>query len=204
MLYKFFIPCAVTMLCIFLLLSCDNQKSIEVKENNSAMATESSFTDSELLDMVQQQTFNYFWEGAEPVSGLARERFHTDNNYPNHSKDIITSGGSGFGLMAILVGVERGFISRDEAIERYTKIIDFLENADRFHGAWPHWLNPDGTVYPFSPADNGGDLVETAFLVQGLLTVKEYMNDSVPEEKELAARITKLWEEVEWDWYTRG
>ncbi len=204
MLNKLTIPWPATMLCIFLLLSCNNQKSIEDKEDGSNAETEASLTDFELLDMVQQQTFNYFWEGAEPVSGLARERFHTDNNYPNHSKDIITSGGSGFGLMAILVGVERGFINREEAIERYIKIVNFLEKADRFHGAWPHWLNPDGTVYPFSPADNGGDLVETAFLVQGLLTVKEYLDESEPQEKDLAARIIKLWEDVEWDWYTRG
>ena len=201
---KFFTPWAAILLCIFFPLGCNNQKPNEDERNRAAIEGETSFTDAELLDMVQEQTFNYFWDGAEPVSGLARERIHTDNNYPDHSKDIITSGGSGFGLMAILVGIERGFISREDAVERYTKIIDFLENADRFHGAWPHWLNPDGTVYPFSPADNGGDLVETAFLVQGLLTVKEYLNESEPQEKELATRITKLWEEVEWDWYTRG
>ncbi len=204
MLKKLTIPWPATMLCIFLVLSCNNQKSVEDKDNGSNADSEASLTDSELLDMVQQQTFNYFWEGAEPVSGLARERFHTDNNYSNHSKDIITSGGSGFGLMAILVGIERGFINRKEAIERYIKIVSFLEKADRFHGAWPHWLNPDGTVYPFSPADNGGDLVETAFLVQGLLTVKEYLDESEPQEKDLAVRIIKLWEDVEWDWYTRG
>jgi len=165
---------------------------------------EQSLSDQELLDKIQHQTFDYFWEGAEPTSGLARERIHMDDVYPTHDKDIITIGGSGFGLMAILVGIERGFITREQALERYEKSVDFLAKADRFHGAWPHWLMPDGKVTPFSKKDNGGDLVETAFLIQGLLTVKEYFKDGNDREKQLTDSIRKLWESVEWDWYTQG
>jgi hypothetical protein len=165
--------------------------------------TDSLFT-AALLDTVQKQTFEYFWSGAEPVSGLARERIHLDGVYPSHDQDIITIGGSGFGLMAILVGVERGFISREQALARYEKAIDFLAKADRFHGAWPHWLDPSGKVSPFSKKDDGGDLVETAFLIQGLLTVQQYFKDGNKREQELAGKIQQLWEEVEWDWYTKG
>ncbi|WKX76416.1 glucoamylase family protein [Zobellia laminariae] len=188
-----------------LLVGCGgNPSKTDNKNSKTESKVEQELTDDQLLDSVQKQTFNYFWEGAEPKSGLARERIHLDNVYPAHDKDIITTGGSGFGLMAILVGVERGFITREEALERYEKSIGFLEKADRFHGAWPHWLMPDGKMTPFSKMDNGGDLVETAFLVQGLLTVKEYFEEGNAREKELAARIQKLWEEVEWDWYTKG
>ena len=161
-------------------------------------------TDEALLDQVQEDTFNYFWEGAEPISGLARERIHLDNIYPSHDKDIITIGGSGFGLMAILVGVERNFINRDQALDRYEQILNFLEKADRFHGAWPHWLWPTGKTAPFSAKDNGGDLVETAFLVQGLLTVQAYFSEDNPREKAIRERIQMLWEGVEWSWYTKG
>lgn len=157
-----------------------------------------------LLDQVQEDTFNYFWEGAEPISGLARERIHLDNIYPSHDKDIITIGGSGFGLMAILVGVERDFISRDQALDRYDRILDFLEKADLFHGAWPHWLWPTGKTAPFSAKDNGGDLVETAFLVQGLLTAQAYFDQDNPREKAIREKIQLLWEGVEWSWYTKG
>jgi hypothetical protein len=151
----------------------------------------------ELLTKVQEQTFRYFWDFAHPVSGLARER--------NTSGNTVTIGGSGFGVMAILVGIERGFITRTEGIERLTTIVDFLEQADRFHGVWPHWMNGNtGDVIPFSEKDNGGDLVETAFMIQGLLTVREYLQPGDPEENALAEKITTLWEEVEWDWYTRG
>lgn len=186
-----------------LLVGCNGHSSKkEQAQRNLEVAVE--ITDNQLLDSVQKQTFDYFWEGAEPISGLARERIHLDNIYPAHDKDIITIGGSGFGLMAILVGVERGFITREQALERYEKAIAFLTKADRFHGAWPHWLLPTGKVAPFSAKDNGGDLVETAFLIQGLLTVEAYFKNGNEREKRLADTIQQLWEEVEWDWYTQG
>tara|TARA_R110001592_G_scaffold236638_3_gene495214 strand:- start:129578 stop:131512 length:1935 start_codon:yes stop_codon:yes gene_type:complete len=150
-----------------------------------------------LLTLVQQQTFNYFWDFAHPDSGMIRER--------NTSGDIVTTGGTGFGMMAIIVGIERGFIKRNEGVERWAKVVTFLANADRFHGAWSHWINGNtGKVIPFSAKDDGGDIVETALLIQGLLTVKEYLDPSNTTENELIESINVLWEEVEWDWYTGG
>ncbi len=163
------------------------------------------WSDDELLTRIQKETFNYFWEGAEPNSGLARERLHMDNVYPTSPMNTVTTGGSGFGLMAILVGIERGFVSREDALNRYLRIIDFLEKADRFHGAWPHWLNGEtGKVVPFSKKDTGGDLVETAFLVQGLLTVSEYFKNGNEKEQHLVEKIDTLWKTVEWNWYTKN
>lgn len=155
-------------------------------------------SDEALMDLVQEGTFRYFWDFGHPVSGLARER--------NTSGDIVTSGGSGFGLMAIIVGVERGFITREQGVERWQKIVSFLKNnAQRYHGAWPHWLNgASGATVPFSTKDNGADLVETSYLIQGLLTVRQYLNPADPGENALAADIQELWEGVEWDWFTRG
>lgn len=162
-------------------------------------------SDDSLLTLVQYQTFQYFWENAEPISGLAPERTHMDGIYPQNDKDVVTTGGTGFGLMAILVGIERGFISREEGFNHLKKMMDWLEKADRFHGAWPHWLHgPTGKVKPFSKKDNGGDLVETAFLVQGMITVREYFKNGNAEEQALAAKIDELWKGVEWTWYTKG
>lgn len=153
-------------------------------------------TDEELMDMVQEATFYYFWDHAHPVSGMARERLG--------SGETVTTGGTGFGIMAILVAIHRGFITREEGLARIQKICNFLENADRFHGAWPHWMNgTTGKVIPFSTYDNGGDLVETAFLVQGLLTARAFF-DGDGAEAQLRNQITSLWETVEWDWYSRG
>jgi methionine-rich copper-binding protein CopC len=153
-------------------------------------------SDEELLTLVQHQTFKYFWDFAHPASGMARER--------NTSGNLVTSGGSGFGIMGIIAGIERGFITRAEGLERLNKILGFLETADRFHGVWPHWMDGNtGKVIPFSANDNGGDLVETAFLVQGLLTFRQYLNPAVAEENSLISRINELWQGVEWDWYRR-
>ncbi len=162
-------------------------------------------SDTALFRLVQQQTFQYFWDGAEPVSGLARERFHADNDYPQNDQSVVTSGGAGFGVMAILVGIERGFVTREEGRKHLEKIVHFLETADRFHGAWPHWwYGETGKVKPFSKKDNGGDLVETSFMIQGLLCVRQYFQNGNSEEKALAARADKLWKEVEFDWYRNG
>ena len=167
--------------------------------------TNAAITNDTLYRRVQLNTFQYFWDGAEPTSGLARERFHVDGVYPQNDKHVVTTGGGGFGVMAILVGIERGFITRQQGRERLERIVGFLEKADRFHGAWPHWLDGEtGRVKPFSRRDDGGDLVESAFLVQGLLCVRQYFREGSTPEKALAARIDTLWRDVEWDWYRNG
>jgi hypothetical protein len=150
-----------------------------------------------LLDTVQKQTLRYFWDFAEPNSGMARER--------NTSGHLVTSGGTGFGIMAMIAGIERGFLNRNEVLQRLLQMANFLKDADRFHGAWPHWIDGrTGRTIAFSPMDDGGDLVETAFLLQGLITAKEYFDGQDPNEILLRNIITKLWEEVNWQWYTRG
>ena len=178
--------------------SCKPTKKISLLPPRQTIA----IADTALFRVVQQQTFQYFWEGAEPVSGLARERFHTDNVYPQNDKNVVTSGGGGFGVMAILVGIERNFITRGEGLKQLEKIVQFLERADRFHGAWPHWWNGEtGKVKPFSKFDDGGDLVETSFMLQGLLCVRQYFKNGSQAERLLAAKIDTLWKEVEFDFY---
>ncbi|MBR1803421.1 MAG: beta-glucosidase [Muribaculaceae bacterium] len=161
--------------------------------------------DDALLDYMERVHFNYMWDGAEPTSGMACERIHLDGAYPEHDQDVVTTGGSGFGIAGLVVAMERGFITRDQGVERLTKIVDFLERADRFHGIWPHWLHgPTGKVKPFGQKDNGGDLVESCFLMQGLLCARQYLNSNTEAEKNLVRRINGLWEGMEFDWYTRG
>lgn len=161
-------------------------------------ATTHPMSDEELLEMTQRATFRYFWDYGHPVSGMARER---SNGGPN----TVTTGGSGFGIMAIVVGTERGWVTRAQAVNRMIQIVSFLQYADRFHGAFPHWMDgTTGKVLPFSQYDDGGDLVETAFLMQGLLAARTYYNQNTPLEKALRDAITGLWEDVEWDWYRKN
>lgn len=159
-----------------------------------------AISDDELLTLTQRSTLRYFWEGAEPNSLAARERIHLDE--PDLDANVVTTGGTGFGLMGILVGIERGFVERAEAVRRIERILGFLENADRFHGVWPHWLHGDtGKVKPFSEKDDGGDLVETSFLAQGLLCVRQYFKAGDPRERLLSQQADRLWREIEWSWY---
>jgi hypothetical protein len=154
-------------------------------------------TDDQLLDLIQEKTFAYFYDFAHPVAGLARER--------NTSGDIVTIGGGGFGVMALIVGMERNFITREQGLAHLDKILTFLETCDRFHGAWPHWLNgTTGATVPFSTNDNGADLVETGFMVEGLMTMRQFLEPAVPEEQELIDRTNALINGVEWDWFTRN
>jgi hypothetical protein len=166
--------------------------------SDSVMATTHEMNDDEFLDMVQRATFRYFWDYAHPVSGLARERLG--------SGDIVTTGGSGFGIMALITGIERDFTSRDLGAARMLKILEFLTSkAQRYHGVFSHWLNGNtGATIPFSTKDNGGDLVETSFMIQGLLAARQYFNSEDTTEIRIRELITKIWEEVEWSWYLRS
>jgi hypothetical protein len=172
------------------------------KKTDTSQESLDSLTADSLLTLVQYRTFQYFWDGAEPVSGMARERIHIDGIYPQNDQNVVTSGGTGFGLMAILVAIERGFITREQGIERLSHIIEYLRKADRFHGAWPHWLEgTTGKVKPFGKKDDGGDIVETAYLAQGLLCVRQYFNRPEEREQALSGSADSLWRGIEWDWY---
>jgi hypothetical protein len=169
--------------------------------SNLVSATSYAMTDEQLMTSVQEATFRYFWDYGHPVSGLAREGYQL-----GHSTDTCTSGGTGMGLMAMCVGAERGFVSRTEAAERVLQILTFLdEDAARYHGAWSHWINgATGETKPFGEFDDGGDLVETSYVIQGMLTVRQYFDDpNDPVETEIRSRATRMWEQVEWDWYLR-
>ena len=164
--------------------------------SNVASASTHELTDDQLLTMLQKACFNYYWEGADPHSGMTRESIPGDDR-------MVATGASGFGVMALMVGVDRGFITREQGVERLTRIVDFLEHAHRYHGAWSHYMdgNTGQTMPMFGMYDNGGDLVETSFLMEGLLAARQYFHGPGASEQSLYRRITQLWETVEWSWY---
>jgi len=151
-----------------------------------------------LLTEVQRAGVRYFYDYGHPVSGLAREStFHGD--------DVCTIGATGMGCFNLIVASERGFIPRRQVAERLRRMLRFLSGrAERFHGAFPHWLNGrTGKVIPFSPDDDGADLVETAFLAQGLLAVREYFTADDPVEVEVRGLADRLWRDIEWDFFVK-
>jgi hypothetical protein len=167
--------------------------------SSAATATTKTMSDDELLTMLQEECFRYYWEGAQPVAGTTLENIPGDDR-------IVATGASGFGIMALIVGVDRGFITRPQGLDRMAKVLTFLEKAPRYHGVWSHFM--DGTTGQSLPVfdmfDNGGDLVETAFLMEGLLAARQYFKGPGQAERDVYNRISQLWETVEWDWYRRS
>ena len=164
-------------------------------------ATVARLADEALLERVQRQTFRFFWEGAQSTSGLAPDR---RTRRAEATDDLVAVGGSGFGMMATLVAVERGWVAREAALERVTRMLDLLTRATCYHGVYPHFLNGrSGATIPFSRKDDGGDLVETAFLCMGLLAARQYFGRDTEVERGIRQRINGLWSEVEWNYYTR-
>jgi hypothetical protein len=157
--------------------------------------------DTELIDLIQRQTFRFFWEGAHPSCGLARDRTGLDEDAAD---DLVSTGGSGFAIMAIIVGAERGWIARSEAVDRLSLMLGFLERAPCYHGFFPHYMDGrSAAAIRFGRKDDGSDIVETSLLFQGLLCARQYFNAANPGEKSIRDRITWLWRDAEWNWHTR-
>ncbi len=199
-----------------------SKKVINQKNNIAAVGIIKNISDSALLDIIQRQTFRYFWHYAHPVSGLARERSNTvkaeyywdyineADDEPNLSKhtfgqESCAMGGSGFGIMSTIVAVERKWIDRDTAIKRLIKIVDFLIKADCYHGIYPHFMNgATGKTIPFGRLDDGADIVETSYLMMGLLSARQYFNNNSIEEKYFRKRVQQIWDAADWNWHSKG
>ncbi len=180
----------------FYKISSLNKAYVESPMSSFVSASTRLMNDDELVSMVQQAAFRYYWEGAEKISGLSKENIPGRHN-------MIATGASGFGILAILAGIENNFITREQGIERFTRIVNFLQSAETFHGAFSHFIDaPSKKVEPFfGPRDNGGDLVETSFLLQGLLAARAYFSGSDEAETHIRNTITQIWQRVEWSWY---
>jgi len=203
----------VLALTLFTLYAQDSISPVGVIKNIS---------DDSLLTIVQRQTFRYFWQYAHPVSGLARERDNTvqadyywdyineADDVPNLSKGSFGSeacaiGGTGMGILATIVAVNRGWIGRDTALKRLIKMVDFLNTADRYHGIFPHFMNgTTGKTIPFGPLDDGADIVETSYLLMGLLAAKVYFKGSSKAEQYFSHRVQQIWQDANWSWFSKG
>lgn len=191
----------ILLAALFALLCVGDSAQARADVARTATATATTLSDEALMDAAEHQTFHYFWEFADSVSGLARERSNVTAEY---GREVATIGGTGFGVMAIVVASERGWITRAQALERLDRMTAFLSHADRFHGVFPHWMyGATGRVRPFSAMDDGGDIVETAYLFEGLLTARQYFSANAAPEQRLRARIDSLWRDVDWTWHQR-
>lgn len=191
----------LALILLFANSVCFAQKQNSAAQGIPVVGIIKNLSDSALLDVVQRQTFRYFWDFAHPVSGMARERSNTSFSYGD---EVVTTGGTGFGVMATIVATERGWIGRDTAAKHLLKMVKFLFKANSYHGVFPHWMDgATGKTIPFSRKDDGADLVETAYLFQGLLCARQYYNANNQTERDLRNRIGWMWDDIEWNWFTR-
>lgn len=192
---------AFVLLLVTATLNSFAQKAAKTTDGIKPAGIIKNLSDSALLDVVQRQTFRYFWDFGHPVSGLARERSNVAFDYGN---EVVTTGGTGFGIMALIAADHRKFITRQQAVDRMVKMVDFLYKADSYHGAFPHWLNgATGKTIRFSRRDDGADLVETAYLFQGLICAKQYFTGNDPKERHIRDVISWMWGEMDWQWFTQ-
>lgn len=190
------------ILALFFFVTMVAQKNKPEPAVFDPTARPKNLSDSALLDLVQKQTFRYFWDFAHPVSGLARERSNSNFGYGH---ETVTTGGTGFGIMSVIVAVERKWIGRDTAAKFMLKMVNFLLKAESYHGVFPHWMDGStGKTIPFSRKDDGADLVESSYLFQGLLCARQYFNGDTRTERELRNRINWMWPDIEWNWFTQG
>src|SRR5262249_40069850 len=116
-------------------VAASNSSYRESAPTVAASSTTHPMSDDELLTMLEEASFRYYWEaGAHTASGMIRE------NIPGNDR-IVATGATGFGIMALVVGVDRGFITREQGVERLKKITAFLGQAPRYHGAWSHFMD---------------------------------------------------------------
>jgi hypothetical protein len=199
-----------------------NEYAVGANEFIKTVGITKNLSDKELLETVQRQTFRYFWHYAHPNSGMARERsntvradFYLDfineaDDEPNLSKGVFgpeacAVGGTGFGILATIVAVERKWVSREAALDRLIQIVDFLAKADSYHGIYPHFINGDtGKTIAFDRVDDGADVVETSYLMMGLLSARAYFNGNTLQERYLVKRISEMWEAANWNWHVNN
>ncbi len=168
----------------------------ESEPSATVTAATRELADDELLDMLQEAAFRFYWEASGANSGMAHENLPGDDR-------IVATGATGLGISALVAAVYRGIITRDQGLGRLEKILSFLERVPRYHGAWSHYYDDEtGDTMPlFGMYDNGGDIIETSYVIQGLLTARGYFDRKDGREQSLRDRVTVLWEAVEWDWY---
>ncbi|MFL5739504.1 MAG: hypothetical protein ACJ75B_04760, partial [Flavisolibacter sp.] len=212
----------LVLVCICASVTVEAQKLNSGGNDIPVVGIVKGLSDSALLELVQRQTFRYFWHYAHPVSGLARERSNTVRgdyywdyineayDEPNLSKGSFGSeacaiGGTGFGVMATIVAVERKWVGRDTALRRLIKMVDFLNKADSYHGIFPHFMDgATGKTIAFGKLDDGADLVETSYLLMGLLCAREYFKGDSEPEKYFRKRVNEFWNAANWNWHTKG
>jgi hypothetical protein len=158
-----------------------------------------SRADKLFLDDLERRSFQYFWEQGDPHTGLVPDRARIDGSALDiDHQDAASIAATGFGLTALCIGAERGWITRSAARERTRNTLEFFANrAFQQHGWFYHWLDAKTGERRWRSEVSS---IDTALLLAGVLTARQYFNDDPPIQQ-LASRI---YERVDFRWMLNG
>jgi hypothetical protein len=159
----------------------------------------SASLDQSFLDDLQHRSFQYFWEQADPNTGLVPDRARTDNSLldENH-RNLGSIAATGFGLTALCIGAEHGWITAEQARERTRITLHFFANqATQQHGWFYHWLDTKSGERRWQSEVSS---IDTALLLAGVLTARQYFFTD-PEISRLA---TNIYTRVDFRWMLNG
>jgi hypothetical protein len=174
------------------------QSATELAAQSHAYEDPSSFPgktvltpeDEKFLDDLQHRGIQFFLDEADPVSGLMPDRARANGGKAN---DISSTASVGFGLTALCIGAERGWVERTDAYERCLKVIKFLyEKVPHERGHFFHFINMRTGAREWNSEVSN---IDTAILMCGVITARQYFPDT-----ELAQVATALYERVDWTW----
>ncbi len=147
-------------------------------------------SDEAFLDEYQQRCFRFFWEQAEPTTGLVADRAPADGS---EKFDVASVAATGYGLVAVCIADERGWIGHDEAYNRVLTTLRFIWNdMPHEHGFYYHFVNHKTGERSWNCELSS---VDTGLLLGGIMVAKQYYKGT--EVEELA---TKIYERVDWPW----
>jgi len=179
-------------ICVFigiiLLIACQPQDREGINNNKKEV----------FLKDLKQRTFNFFWEQVDKPTWQIPDRYPT-----RHFTSIAATG---FGLTSYLAGIENGYITRKDGVNRTLNTLKWLWNAKHgpeqsgvsgYRGFFYHFLNyGTGTRYRNVELST----IDTGWLMMGILACQSYFNNNTKYEKEIRALADSLFQRVEWDW----
>jgi hypothetical protein len=155
--------------------------------------------DQIFLEELEQRSFRYFWEQADPQTGLVPDRARMDGSpLDENHRNVASIAATGFGLTALCIAAERGWIRSDEARERTRNTLRFFANqAFQQHGWFYHWLDAKSGERRWQSEVSS---IDTALLLGGVLTARQYFRD----DARIVALATKIYERVDFRWMLNG
>lgn len=154
-----------------------------------------STRDDAFLEDLERRMFLYFWEQADPKTGLVPDRARTDGSpLDENHQDVASIASTGFGLTALCIAAERGWIKPVEAKARVrATLLYFAERAEEFHGWFYHWLDAKTGARRWMSEVSS---IDTALLLAGVLTARQRFRD----DAEIVRLATKIYERVDFVW----